>query len=43
MYVLGRLHENFDNVFATITEKMLSKKVTVDDGKILFLSYDNII
>lgn len=38
MYMLGGLDENFDNVFSTMIEKMLSEKVTIDDIKALLLS-----
>lgn len=35
MYVHGGLDEDYDNVFATITEKMLREKVTINDAKVL--------
>lgn len=41
MYVLGGQDENFDSVFATVTEKMLSEKVEIDDVKDLLLSHES--
>lgn len=35
MYVLSELDENFDNVFSTIINKILTQKITIDDAKAL--------
>lgn len=41
MYMLRRLGEDYDNMFSTITQKIPSKKVIVDNVKDLFLSHMN--
>lgn len=39
MYVLGGLDEDYGNVFATITVKILNEKVIINDLKaLLFIS-----
>lgn len=35
MYVLGGLDETFDSLFATLTEKIISNKFTIDVAKAL--------
>lgn len=39
--MLRRLGEDYDNMFSTITQKIPSKKVIVDNVKDLFLSHMN--
>lgn len=41
MYILSGLDEKFDNVFSTITKKMLTEKVIIDDAKVLLLSHES--
>lgn len=41
MYVLGGLDESFDSIFATVKEKMLKEKITIDDAKALILSHES--
>lgn len=41
MYVLVSLDESFDSIFVTLTKKMLTKRITLDDAKVLMLSHES--
>lgn len=41
MFILSHLDENFDNVFSTIIEKMLTKKFIIGNAKALLLNHEN--
>lgn len=41
MFVLSGLDENFDNVFSTIIQKMLTEKVTIDYAKALVIIHES--
>lgn len=41
MYVLRGLDESFDNIFSTITEKMIFEKLIVEYTKALLLSHES--
>lgn len=41
MFVHNGIHENFDNVFYTIIEKMITEKVIIDDVKTLLLKHES--
>lgn len=41
IYLLGGLNEGFDNVFSTLTKKMLTIKTTIDDANARLLSHWN--
>lgn len=40
MSVLGGLDESYDNVFSTLAKKMLTKIMTIEDAKALFLIHE---